>query len=168
MNLKKSSLQGKIIWCIRAGPNAAAHSLFVEHGLVVLPAQGFGDLRLLPKEREAFYAAYGKHHADEGMTAIAGIGGKFFRFIHEIENDDLVLYPCLPDKKIHYGVVAGPYAYEKSQKDFPHRRKVIWKGAFAKSILSEPARRELGAARTLFQLKNNADEIRKVILAKAG
>ncbi len=161
--MKKPSPKGKTIWCIRAGQQGAAHNLFIERSLIVLAEQGFGDLRNLPKNRESFYSTYAKRHADEGSTAIAGIGGTFFRFIHEIHNGDLVLYPCLLDKKVHYGVVSGPYAYAKSQKEFPHHRKVIWNGAFEKSNLSEFARRELGAARTLFKVNNNAEEIRAVI-----
>ena len=151
----------KTIWAIRAGQKAAAHKLFIENRLIALADAGLGDLRALPKERRAFYGAYGSRHPAEGRVAICGIGGKFFRFVHEVRNGDLVLYPCLLDKMIYFGFVTGSYLYDRSHNtNFPHCRKVRWEGSVPKKALSESARRELGAARTFFRFKNHTQEIR--------
>jgi restriction system protein len=164
----KPSTKKRSIWVIRAGRNGSAHQLFIESGLIALKDQDFGDLRAIRPMREAFYAKYSDRHSDEGRTAIRGIGGKFFRFIHEIQNGDLVLYPCLRERNVYHGQVADSYSFDKSDLDFPHRRKVRWKGCFSKSLLSQSASRELGAARTLFRLKTHADEIRTLIQKRAG
>ena len=155
----------KPLWVIRAGLRSAAHDLFIDHGLVVLMKQEMEDLRRLPKDRQAFYAAYHSKHAGEGRTAISGIGGKFFRFIHEVQVGDYVLYPCRLDKMVHFGVVAGRYFYEASRGDFPHSRKVDWIASFPKKTLSLYSKRELNTARTFFCFKKNADEIHRRIAA---
>jgi restriction system protein len=136
----------------------------MDQNVVVLQHQQFGDLRKLPQKRSAFYKAYSSHHPEDGKVAIGGIGGKFYRFIHEIKVGDLVLYPCLRDKNIYHGKVTGEYFFdEESKNDFPHRRQIRWLGWFPKKALSEFPRRELGAARTLFEFKTNIIEIKKVI-----
>lgn len=159
--MKKQVLNiDKPLWVIRAGLSSAAHDLFIKKRLIVLMEQEMGDLRALPKERQAFYSAFQLKHAGEAIQATSGIGGKFFRFIHEVKIGDYILYPCRIDMKIYFGVVTGPYCYTASRREFPHSRRVVWKTSFPKKALSLFARRELNTARTFFVLKNNADEIR--------
>jgi len=151
-------------WVIRAGKNSEAHQLFIESGLIVLARQDMGNLRLLPKERSAFYAAYASHHQADGQVAIGGIGGKFFRFIHEVCVGNFILYPCRLDRRIYFGEVTGTYFYDNSHGEkYPHRRKVRWQGSFPKSALSEFGRRELGAARTFFRFTKHVEELKKLI-----
>ena len=153
---------------IRAGlesadHGSAAHSLFINDGVIVLIEQGMKDMRALPKDRQAFYTAYKSRHASEGITAIKGIGGKFFRFVHEVKVGDNILYPCRLDMKIYFGVVTGSYFYDSTRKEFPHSRCVSWLTSFPKKELSLYAKRELNTARTFFLLKKNAEEIRRHI-----
>ena len=125
-----------------------------------------GDLRSLPKNRAAFYAAYRRSNSDDGDVAIRGIGGKFYRFIHVIKRGDLVLYPARSriDKLVYVGFINGSYSYRpKMYRGFPHSRPIRWIGTFSKTVLSQGAVRELGAARTLFEIRNHADEILQLI-----
>ena len=158
---------GHSLWGIRAGlsgERSDAHDLFIKCGLMALKKQGMGDLRLLRKKRDTFYAAYESTHSDAGRVAICGIGGKFFRFIHEIQVGDNVLYPCRFNGLIYVGEVVGRYFYDDSiNASLPHRRKVRWKGTFPKQTVSKFARRELGAARTLFRIKTNVEEFVRLI-----
>jgi restriction system protein len=87
----------KRAWVIRAGENGSAHELFIKYGLIVLQGQQMGDLRRLPETREGFHSAYELRHPHDSRKAIGGIGGKFFRFIHEMKVGDYVIYPCLID-----------------------------------------------------------------------
>ena len=156
-----------LVWVIRAGKageNDLAHKLFTEQNLLVLARQDMGNLRRFQKNRQAFCSAYALKHAEEGTVAIAGIGGKFFRFIHEMKNGDLVLYPSRFDKRVYFGEIIGSYFYNSTHSnDFPHCRKVHWIGSFQKASLSEGAARELGAARILFSFKSHIVEIFKLI-----
>lgn len=156
-----------LAWGIRAGKNGEAHDLFIKCSLIVLSDADLGDLRLLPKERSAFYDAYGSRHSEEGRVAIRGIGGKFFRFVHEVQIGDLMLYPCIRDKQIYVGEVTGAYYYDHSHDlNFPHRRTIKWLVALPKKSISEFARRELGAARTFFCFKTHMKEIQQLLVRK--
>lgn len=155
---------GEKIWVIRAGIAGEADQLFLSEGMIILRDPGMGDLKKIPRRREAFYEAYRKLRPDETQTGIAGIGGKFFRFIHEVAVGDLVLYPRLKDSKLYIGRITGRYRYSKKlDKDFPHQRKVVWLASVPKLHLSAFAARELGAARTFFQMKTNVEEIRRLL-----
>jgi predicted Mrr-cat superfamily restriction endonuclease len=156
--------QNPMVWAIRAGEKGAAHEIFVNQSLIVLPEQAMGDLSSLPPERVAFYEAFAAGGHKDNRTAVRGVGGKFFRFVHEMKVGDTVLYPCILDKKIHFGIIRGGYRYDAGLSEkFPHTRRVLWSGAFPKAVLSEYAKRELGAARTLFRVKTHVAEIRELL-----
>ena len=165
---REKSKDAEKIWVIRAGVGGEADHLFLSGRVIVLRDPGMGNLKKLPSRREAFYEAYGKLRPDETRTGITGIGGKFFRFVHEIAVGDLVLYPSLKDKQLHIGRITGDYRYvTKPHRSFPHQRRVVWLYTIPKWRLSEFAHRELGAARTFFRLKNHAAEIKKILTAMA-
>jgi restriction system protein len=151
------------IWGIRAGKGGEAHDLFISECVIALSDADLGNLAKLPKSRDDFYKAYRKKHPDETKTGSAGIGGKFFRFIHEVNVGDLIVYPALCDKMIYVGSICGDYTFNKSSP-FSHQRSVLWKFMIPKSDFSLAARYELGAARTFFEFKKNAKEL----LARIG
>ncbi len=151
------------IWGIRAGKGGEAHDLFIGECVIALADADLGNLAKLPKSREDFYTAYRKNHPEETRTGSAGIGGKFFRFIHEVHVGDLIVYPALSDKMIYVGDIFGDYAFNNASL-FPHQRPVVWKFMIPKSDFSLAARYELGAARTFFEFKKNAKEL----LARIG
>jgi restriction system protein len=165
---KKLDDESKVsrIWGIRAGKGGEAHDLFISAGVIALADAGLGDLGKLPESRDDFYTAYRKKHPEETRTGSAGVGGKFFRFIHEISVGDLVVYPALSDKAIYVGSVTADYVFDKVSP-FPHRRSVLWKFVIPKAEFSLAARYELGAARTLFEFKRNIKELNLKIANKS-
>jgi restriction system protein len=164
MNKKSvSDSEDARIWAIRAGKGGEAHDLFLTEMVIALADAGLGDIAMLPNSRDDFYTAYRKKHPEETRTGSAGIAGKFFRFIHEVNVGDLVVYPALSDKTIYVGSISGDYTFDKTSP-FPHQRSVMWKFMVPKSGFSLPARYELGAARTFFEFKKNAKEL----LARIG
>jgi restriction system protein len=159
----ENNKHNQLMWAVRAGEKGAAHAILVKQNLIVLSKQGVGDLSSLPADRNAFYRATAAGGEKVNPTAIRGVGGKFFRFVHEMQVGDTILYPCLFDKKIHFGIIRGSYRYDPViSAQFPHTRPVSWEGAFPKAVLSTYAKRELGAARTLFRIKTHVEEILQV------
>jgi predicted Mrr-cat superfamily restriction endonuclease len=145
------------IWVIRAGQGGAAHALFLTQRLIALGDAGLGDLRKLQRDRGAFYEAYSSLHPDAARPAIAGIAGKFYRFAYEVTIGDVIVYPSLVASLVHVGIVTGHYKFTKiSNAEYPHQMSVNWKCAIPKDSLSESVRREMGAARTFFQIKRHA------------
>lgn len=148
-----------LAWVIRAGVSGSADTYFMNDNVIVLQDQGVGDLAQIEPTRQAFYKAYSSTKPDETRTSIAGIGGKFYRFVHEMQIGGIVLYPSLRLHEIYCGEITSEYLYVINNLEYPHQRKVQWITSFPKSILSKAAQYELGAARTLFRYKRNLDEV---------
>jgi len=167
---KKVSKKGNArAWVVRAGIKGSAHEYFAKKQAIVLVEPGLGDLSRLEPSREAFYKAYRAIKPDETRTGTAGIGGKFFRFVHEMQVHDVVIYPVLHTGEVHIGRLVGRYVYRPSDREFPHQRRVEWIGAVAKDSLTVAAQYELGAARTLFEYKRNLEELlRKAKILERG
>ena len=152
------------MWGIRAGIRGRAHLWFLEREVVGLSDPGMGDLRKILPDRQSFYTAYRRLRPGETRTGITGIGGKFFRFTHEIDIGDLIVYPSRYKGRIYVGRVAGQYTYSNQQiGNLPHQRSVKWLCNFLKSQLSKTAQRELGAARTFFEVKSHSVEISRLV-----
>jgi len=148
-----------IIWVMRAGKMSEAQKLFLQSGIIALNEPGLGNLKKIAADRQAFCKAYRPCDPSNTNTGISGIGGKYFRFVHEVKIGDMVLFPSY-DGQVYLGFVISNYFHApKSDKKFPHQRKVQWKLSFDKSALSLLAKRELGAARTFFQFRRNVREV---------
>jgi restriction system protein len=155
-----SKHSNKRTWVIRAGRNGSAHELFTHNNVVVLDDPNMGDLRLLPRVRSAFYDLYSSRHPEKDQVAVKGIGGKLFRFVHEVQIGDLMLYPCIVDQQIYIGETTSAYYHDQSlDSRFPHRRGIKWFIAIPKKSLSVFAQRELGAARTFFLFTTLSQEV---------
>jgi restriction system protein len=155
------------IWVIRSGKHGEAHDLFLEQGIIALADAEIGDLAKLKETRESFYTAYRKSHPEDTKVGSTGIGGKFFRFTHEVRVGDLAVYPALQDKTVYIGVILSDYAFRMASP-FPHTRLVQWKFMIPKSEFSQASRYELGAARTFFEFKKHAEELLSMITDKAA
>jgi restriction system protein len=157
----------KPFWVIRAGKKGEAHNLFLKMSFIVLSDPGLGDLKKIAPKRHSFYDAYRNVRPEEARSSIAGIGGKFFRFVHEVQIGDKIVYPSLIDRQIYIGSVKSKYQYDlKMSSNFTHKRKVKWEYFFPWNLLPENARRELNAARTFFKFKRNHEEIKMILLGK--
>jgi restriction system protein len=146
-------------WVVRAGIRGEADSYFMEKELIVLSDPGIGDLTRIEPNRQSFYSAYKSIRPNQNRPGIAGVGGKFFRFIHEMTIGDVTIYPSLESQEVFVGKITGQYQFVSEDECFPHRRTVRWTASFPKAALSKGARNELGAARTLFKYKKHFDEI---------
>ena len=147
------------LWGIHAGATGDAHHLFMEQTCVALGWDAFGDLSRLPANRDAFKAEYDRVYPDTKAGAIPVNAGQLYRFVHEMQPGDLVLYPSKMDKLVHIGRVTSPYEYDpRGEPGYPHRRKVTWLKQVPRTRLSQGALYEIGSAMSLFQVKNYADE----------
>jgi restriction system protein len=155
------------IWGIHAGRTGDADTLFLMQNCVALGWDAMDDLSALAADREAFKQCYVKAYPDAKKGGIATVAGMPFRFLHEMQQGDLVAYPSKLDKKIHIGRVVGGYLYEPfGEKGYPHRRKVKWLKHVPRLDFTQGALYEIGSALTLFQIKNYAEEFRAVAEGK--
>lgn len=156
------------IWGIHAGKTGDAASLFLSKSCVALGWQSMGDLGKIGPNRDAFKAAVAKAYPNKKPGAIPNNAGQLFRFVHEMNKGDLVVFPHRQERKIHLGIVAGPYEYRPGgEAGYPQVRKVKWLKTVERTLFTQGALYEIGSALSFFQVKTYADEFRAALEGKA-
>lgn len=147
------------LWGMHAGRTGDADHVFLKKSYIAIGWVKMGDLSLLPPDREAFKAKYAEAYPDAKPAAIPVSAGQPFRFLHEMKEGDIIVYPSQGDRQIHLGRVEGPYQYNpKIDPGYPQLRKVKWLQAIPRTKFTQGALYEIGSAMSLFQVKNYADE----------
>ena len=154
------------IWGIHAGRTGDAHTLFLQKGVIAIGWEAMGDLSLIPAKRDAFKSAYSKAYPNEKPAAIPNNAGQPFRFLHEMKQGDLVVYPSKQDRKINIGQITGDYFHDPKGGGYPNQRPVKWLKTVPRLQFSQGALYETGSALSLFQIKNYADEFRAALEGK--
>lgn len=152
------------IWGIHAGKTGEADTLFLSKGFVAIGWVKMGNLAPLKADRETFKSKVAEAYPAAKPGAIPNYAGQLFRFVHDMKEGDLVVYPSKRDRQVHIGRITGPYIYDPSASEaYPNMRKVNWLKAVPRTRLSQGALYEIGSAMSLFQVKNYADEIRAML-----
>ena len=147
------------MWGIHGGKTGDADGIFLKKNQVALGWEQMGDLGALKANRDAFKERLIAAYPDRKAGYYPMATGQLFRFVHEMKEGDLIVYPSQRDKHVHIGEVVGPYQYVgKSADGYPHRRSVKWLKDFPRPKFTQGALYEIGAAMSFFQVKNYADE----------
>lgn len=156
-------MEDKTIWGIHAGRTAEAEPLFLEKNVIALGWANLGDLSNLV-DREQFKEHYASFYQDASSQSVATTAGQLYRFVLEVGVGDIVVYPGRIDRQVHIGEVSGDYAYQPDIDDhFVNQRPVKWLKHIPRTRFSQAALYEMGSAMSLFQIKNNSDEILAVL-----
>ena len=86
-----------------------------------------------------------------------------YRFCHEIQVDDYVVFPSKSNREVNIGVVESEYIYDSNQPEYVQTRKVKWLQHLPRMVFSQGALYEIGSAMSLFSVKNYADEFLSVL-----
>lgn len=149
----------RTIWGIHAGRAGEADTLFLEHNVIALGWTEMGDLSSLPADRDAFRKRWAQVKPGLKERYYTTSAGQIFRFVHEVKQGDLVVYPSKIDRKIHIGEIIGSYRFVPSILiDYPQHRAVKWLKEFPRTKFSQGALYEIGSALSFFQVKNYANE----------
>ncbi len=155
------------IWGIHGGKTGDADSLFLKKNLVAIGWAKVGDLTKIAPDREAFKTAVSVTYPDAKPGAIPNNAGQLFRFVHEMQVGDLIVYPSKQDRQIHVGRIDGGYRYDPSQdQGYPNSRPVTWLKAIPRTDFSQGALYEIGSAMSFFQVKTYAEEFRAAVEGK--
>lgn len=155
------------IWGIHGGKTGDADSLFLKKNCVAIGWAKMGDLSKIAPDREAFKTMVAKTYPDAKPGAIPTNAGQLFRFVHEIQSGDLVVYPSKRDRRVHIGKIEGAYRYDPSHEEsYPNLRQVKWLEASPRTQFTQGALYEIGSAMSLFQVKTYAEEFRAAVEGK--
>jgi restriction system protein len=148
-----------VLWGIHAGKTGHADSLFKSKRVIALGWEGTPDLSSLPAEREAFKAVYRDVFPDANPGNVTASASQLYRFVHELQTGDLVAYASPIDRRVHLGRVTGAYKFvPDAPGGYCHQRSVEWLKHVPRTRYSQGALYELGAALSLFQIRNYAEE----------
>ena len=163
-----SNIKNVTIWGIHSGRYGEADELFLKRNRIAIGWDAMTNAGDLKADRETFKAAYMAAYPNDKPGAVPGQAGQIFRFLHEMKKGDLVIYPSKHPREIHIGQIAGDYQYNpKADPEFPHQREVKWLKSFPRTSFSQGALYEIGAAMSLFQVKNYANEYVEVLEGKS-
>lgn len=148
----------KTIWGVHM---ALEHGLSPKEGnFVAIGWHEVGDLSRFQTTREAFKTGYRAAYPEAKAGNVAVSAGVLYRFTVEMQPGDIVVFPCKADRSINIGVIDGPYRYEPARpQDCPNIRPVRWQKSVPREDFSQPALYEMGSFLTLFEIRNNAEEI---------
>ena len=156
------------VWGIHAGRTGDAHNLFLKKNVVALGWPDVGDLSKVPPARDAFKAAVLKTYPDIKPGALPSSAGQLYRFVHEMQARDIVVYPSKIDHQMHLGRVEGDYYFSTvAAEHYVNQRPVKWLKSLPRTHFTQGALYETGSALSLFQVKTYADEFLAAVEGKA-
>ena len=144
----------KRIW----GIHTKDDSLFLRQSIIAIGWREMGDLSKIPASREEFKTKYIETYPDAKKGSIPTGSGMLYRFCHEIQIGDIIVYPSKIDRMINIGEVTGSYSYDPNQPEYVQVRTVKWLKHLPRTVFSQGALYEIGSAMSFFTVKNYADE----------
>ena len=101
-------------------------SLFLNQGLIAIGWEEMGNLSAINATRDAYKEKYLAVYPNAKKGSIPTSAGMLYRFVHEVQEGDYVIFPSKTDRKINIGVVESAYFYDAAAARYPNRRKVKW------------------------------------------
>ena len=155
---------GILVWGVHMGRHHGTAP--IDKNYVAIGWHEMGDLREIPNNKEAFKAKYQQTFPNHKPGAIPVCAGVLFRFLHEMQIGDIVVYPSKEDRHVNIGTISGEYRFnpkataEEGAEGYEesHLRSVEWKASLPRTDFSQAALNTIGSALTLFKVENNADE----------
>lgn len=144
----------KKIW----GIHTQDEGLFLKDDKIAIGWKEIGDLRDIPATRDDFKERYIQAFPDAKKGSIPTSVGMLYRFCHEVQIGDYVVYPSKSDRMINIGEVTGDYVYTADAHEYVQQRNVKWLKHIPRTYFSQGALYEIGSAMTFFAVKNYADE----------
>ena len=144
----------KRIWGIHTYDEA----LFLKDDKMAIGWKEIGNLREIPANRDDFKKKYVQVYPDASKGAVATCAGMLYRFCHEVQSGDYVVYPSKSDRMINIGEITGDYEFVPDAHEYVQQRNVKWLKHIPRTFFSQGALYEIGSALSFFAVKNYADE----------
>lgn len=145
------------------GIHARDDMLFLNNNLIAIGWEEMGDISIIAPSRDAYKEKYIEVYPDAKKGSVATSAGMLYRFAHEVQEGDYIVFPSKIDRKINIGIVESQYFYDDSADIYNNRRKVKWLKHLPRTAFSQGALYEVGSALSFFQVKNYADEYLKAL-----
>ena len=132
--------------------------LFLKDDKMAIGWKEIGNLREIPANRDDFKKKYVQVYPDASKGAVATCAGMLYRFCHEVQIGDYVVYPSKSDRMINIGEITGDYEFVPDAHEYVQQRNVKWLKHIPRTSFSQGALYGIGSALSFFAVKNYADE----------
>lgn len=157
----KDNSMAETMWMVRAGEGAYLIEEFAR-GYVVLGWPEVGDLTKA-KTQEDIRAMYNQANPDSHPSKAANAAAMLYKFRFLFDTGTKVVTYDPDAREYLIGNIASDYYYNPGDiEDYPHFRKVDWRGRVSRDQLSVAARNTLGSTLTLFSIN---EEVTAELLA---
>ncbi len=140
------------------GIHTQDEDLFLKSDKIAIGWKEIGNLNDIPANRDDFKAKYMQAFPDAKKGSIPTGVGMLYRFCHEVQVGDYIVYPSKSDRMINIGQVASDYQYVADAHEYVQQRDVKWLKHIPRTSFSQGALYEIGSAMSFFAVKNYADE----------
>jgi restriction system protein len=145
------------VWGIHMGAHVG--STPIDEGYIAIGWDGIGDLSKLEASREAFKEKLASAYPNTKAGAIPVQAGVLYRFVHDMQEGDIIIYPSKSDRMVNIGRVTSSHIYNTDDKfEYPNHRKVEWEAHIPRDEFTQAALNEIGSAVTLFSVTRYAHE----------
>lgn len=121
-----------------------------------------GNIFEFPADREAYKAAIQAAYPEKKPGAIPVDAGTLFRFAHEVQEGDLIVYPSKHNRMVNLGRANGKKWHQPGNtnagEDYPNFIGVNWLAQFPRSDFSQTALNEIGSFITLFRVREHGQQ----------
>ena len=138
-------------------------NLFLRGGVIAIGWRERGDLSAIAPNRDSFREKYMAAYPDAKKGNVATSSGMLYRFVHEIQIGDYVVFPSKSDRMVNIGVIEGAYQFVPDAVEYTQQRSIRWIKHLPRLTFSQGALYEIGSALSLFTVKNYADEFLAVL-----
>lgn len=146
--------QEKRIW----GIHTKDDNMFLHNSVIAIGWKEMGDLSKIGATREDFKERYLEVYPDAKKGSVANGAGMLYRFAHEVQVGDYVVFPSKIDRQINIGTIESDYEYKADAVEYVQQHKVKWLKHLPRTAFSQGALYEVGSAMSFFTVKNYADE----------
>lgn len=155
------------LFLVRAGSHGEQEQGALDNNVVTIGWNEFSDLSGL-KNKEELSKLYLDKYPDAKKMKVANEVGQVWRFVHDIQKNDLVALPLKSQPVVAIGKVKGQYQYKKIADNIMHVREVDWLKIIPRTAIDQDLLYSLGAFMTVCEIsRNNAEErIKKLVELK--
>lgn len=100
------------------GIHTQDEDLFLHQNVIAIGWKDMGNLSQIRADRDAFKEKYIEIYPDAKRGSIATSAGMLYRFAHEVEIGDYVVFPSKINRQINIGVIESEYEYNRKRQIF--------------------------------------------------
>lgn len=155
------------LWVVHIANHEASALRAQEEGFICIGWTKIGNLQPFDT-RDKMKLAYRKAHPEASDGSIRASYGQVFRFAHEMEVGDPVVYPIKGSRDILIGEIAGPYRWAENDRklvdnNYCNVRKVKWLKRVPRIVFSQDALHSFGGFSSVATADDYLEEVISVL-----